>query len=365
MTSANSAQTDDRFLSNAMASFIQIGVLLILVMLCYRIIAPFITVVIWGIVISIALYPAHTSLTTRLGGREKLSSFILVAIGLAIVIVPTWLTAESSIHALHNVAENLEQGTVTIQPPREAVAEWPLIGETVYTVWSDAATNLEAALNKYAPQLKNLAQGVVSFAGSALGTALQFVISIIIAGVLLMSAKSGYRTARNIAGSLVGDGAGDKLTDMSIATIRSVVEGVLGVAVIQAVLSFIGLILIGVPAPGLWAGAVLILAIIQLPPLLILGPIAFWVFSVSDTVPATIFLVYAMIVSLSDTFLKPMLLGRGVDTPMLVILIGAIGGAIAFGIIGLFLGAVILALSYELLTVWMAPDEEPATESNA
>jgi len=365
MTSANSAQTDDRFLANAIASFIQIGVLLILVMLCYRIIAPFITIMVWGLIISVALYPAHTSLTAKLGGREKWSSFILVVIGLAIVIVPTWLTAESSIHALQDVAENLEQGTVTIQPPREAVAEWPVVGKTIYTAWSDAATNLEAALNKYAPQLKNLVQGIVGFAGSALGTALQFVISIIVAGVLLMSAKSGYRTARNIAGSLVGDGAGDKFTDMSIATIRSVVEGVLGVAVIQAVLSFIGLILIGVPAPGLWAGAVLVLAIIQLPPLLILGPIAVWVFSVAETVPATIFLVYALIVSVSDAFLKPMLLGRGVDTPMLVILIGAIGGAIAFGIIGLFLGAVILALSYELLTAWMAPDEEPATESNA
>jgi predicted PurR-regulated permease PerM len=123
--------------------------------------------------------------------------------------------------------------------------------------------------------------------------------------------------------------------------------------------------MIGVPAPGLWAGAVLVLAIIQLPPIIILGPIAFWVFSVAEPVPATIFAVYSMIVSVSDAFLKPMLLGRGVDTPMLVILIGAIGGAIAFGIIGLFLGAVVLAISYELLTVWMAPDQAPSTETSA
>ena len=365
MTSANSAQTDDRFLSNAMASFIQIGALLILVMWCYSIVAPFVMIMVWGLIISVALYPGHTSLTAKLGGREKLSSFILVAIGLAIVTVPAWLTAESSISALHNVTEHLEQGTVTIQPPREGVAEWPLIGETVYTVWSDAATNLEAMLSKYAPQFRKLVQSVLSFAGSALGTALQFVLSIIIAGVLLMSAESGYRTARNIAGSLMGNSAGDKMTDMSIGTIRSVVKGVLGVAVIQAVLSFIGLILIGVPAPGLWAGAVLVLAIVQLPPLLILGPIAVWVFSVAETVPATIFLVYAVIVSLSDAVLKPMLLGRGVETPMIVILIGAIGGAIVYGIIGLFLGAVGLALGYELLTAWMAPDETTPTETSA
>jgi len=136
-----------------------------------------------------------------------------------------------------------------------------------------------------------------------------------------------------------------------------VVKGVLGVAVIQMFLAAIGLVAIGVPAAGLWAGAVLVLAIIQLPPILILGPIAVWVFSVADPVPATIFLVYSIIVSLSDAFLKPMLLGRGVEVPMLVILMGAIGGAITMGIIGLFLGSVILALGYQIFVAWMAPDE--------
>jgi len=365
MTSANSAQTDDRFLANAMASFIQIGALLILAVWCYRIVSPFVAIVLWGIVISIALYPVHMSLTAKLGGRAKTSSFILVAIGLAIVIVPTWLTAESSINALHNVAGQLEQGTVAIPDPRESVAEWPLVGKSIHAFWSSAADNLEETLNQYAPQLKKLGQGLVSFAGSVLGTAFQFIFSIIIAGVLLMSAESGYRTAKNIAGSLVGDRAGDRMTDMSILTIRSVVKGVLGVAVIQTILAAIGLIMIGVPAPGLWAGAVLVLAIIQLPPILVLGPIAVWVFSVAEPVPATIFLVYSLVVSLSDAVLKPMLLGRGVATPMLVILIGAIGGAMTMGIIGLFLGAVVLALGYELLTAWMAPDESGAGTAEA
>ena len=129
--------------------------------------------------------------------------------------------------------------------------------------------------------------------------------------------------------------------------------------------SALGLVLVGVPAAGLWAFAVLVLAIVQLPPILVLGPIAFWVFSVADPVPATIFLVYAIVVSGSDALLKPMFLGRGVETPMLVILIGAIGGAIASGIIGLFIGAVVLALGYELLVAWMAPDEPEAEPAEA
>jgi len=365
MTSANSAQTDDRFLANSMASFLQIGALLLLLIMCYRIISPFIMIVLWGIIISVALNPVHTALTAKLGGREKLSSSILVVIGLAIIIVPTWMLAESSIDGLRSVATHLENGSVTIPPPNTNVAEWPLIGEKVHAVWSDAASNLEDTLNKYSTQLEALGQKALGLAGSTIGTAFQFIFSVIIAGVLLMSASSGYRITRNIAGSLTGDSAGDKLTDMSILTIRSVVKGVLGVAVIQTVFALIGLIMIGVPAPGLWAGAILVLAIIQLPPLLILAPIAIWVFSVAEPVPATVFAVYSFIVSMSDAFLKPMLLGRGVETPMLVILIGAIGGAISAGIIGLFLGAVILALGYELLTAWAAPDDEPVATADA
>ena len=365
MTSANSAQTDDRFLANAMASFLQIGALLLLLILCYRIISPFIMVVLWGIVISIALYPVHSALAAKLGGREKTSSFILVAIGLAVIIVPTWMLAESSIGGLQSVAAHLEEGSVRIPPPNAKVAEWPLIGEDIHAIWSDATSNLEDTLNKYSTQLETLGQKALGLAGSTIGTAFQFIFSVIIAGVLLMSATTGYRAARNIAGSLVGNVSGDKLTDMSIITIRSVVKGVLGVAVIQTILALIGLVMTGVPAPGLWAGAILVLAIIQLPPLIILGPMAVWVFSVAEPVPATIFAVYSFIVSMSDAFLKPMLLGRGVETPMLVILIGAIGGAIGAGIIGLFLGAVILALGYELLTAWAAPDDETAATADA
>ena len=176
--------------------------------------------------------------------------------------------------------------------------------------------------------------------------------------VLLGSADSGYRTSKNIAAKLLGREDGDRFTDLSIVTVRSVVKGVLGVAVIQALLAAVGLVVIGVPAAGLWTGAVLVLAIVQLPPWFIMLPIAIWYYSVAEAVPATIFLVYAIVVSLSDAALKPLLLGRGLETPMLVILLGAIGGALAFGLIGLFIGAVVLALSYELLVAWMTPDED-------
>ena len=363
MTSADSSTVDQKFLSNAMASFLQIGALLILLMMCFTIVRPFISIVVWALILAVAIYPLHVSMTARLGGREKASATLFVLIGLAIILVPTWVLGESSLSSLQSLAHHLREGTFSVPAPNPGVADWPVIGAKTYEIWSNAASNIDAFLDEYQTQLVGLAQKVFGFASGALIGVLQFVFSTIIAGALLLQSKGGYKASREIMASLVGTERGAKFTDTSILTIRSVVKGVLGVAVAQALLSAIGLVLIGVPAAGLWAGAVLVLAIVQLPPILILGPIAFWVFSVAEPVPATIFLVYSIIVSVSDAFLKPMLLGRGLETPMLVILIGAIGGAIAMGIVGLFIGAVILALGYELLVTWMAPDAPEPEEA--
>jgi predicted PurR-regulated permease PerM len=363
MSSADSSSVDKQFLSNAMASFLQIAAAVLLLFICYRIISPFLTTVVWAMIISVALYPGHTALTERLGGREKLSAIVLVVIGLAVIIVPTWLLAGSTIDGLKSLATSLESGQVQIPPPNDSVKDWPAIGGRVHDIWSAANANLEQTLNQFAPQLQALGQKVVRFAGHSVGTVFQFIFSVIIAGVLLMYAGDGKTVARNIVASLAGKERGEALTEMTIQTIRSVVKGVLGVALIQAALSAVGLIAIGVPAAGLWAGAVLVLAIVQLPPILVLGPIAVWVFSTTDGLPATLFLVYAIVVSVSDGFLKPMLLGRGVNVPMLVILIGAIGGAFSMGILGLFVGSVVLAIAYELFTSWAAPDDESHAEA--
>jgi predicted PurR-regulated permease PerM len=358
--SVDSSTVDKKFLANSMASFLQIGALVVLIVFCYRIVSPFVTVVVWGLIISIAIYPTHKKLTGKFGGREKISATVLALIGIAVITVPVWFLAESTIGGLKYVATELHDGQARIPPPDDSVAEWPIIGERVHRVWASAASNLEQTLNQFQPQMQSAAQSALGLAGHAVGTVMQFIFSVIIASALLPSATGGFAAAKNFSSSLVGTERGEFFTCLSIDTVRSVVKGVLGVAIVQSILAAIGLMAIGVPGAGLWAGAVLVLAIVQLPPLIILGPIAFWVFSVTETVPATIFLIYAFIVSISDTFLKPLFLGRGIEVPMLVILIGAIGGAISMGILGLFLGAVILALGYELLTAWMAPDEVQA-----
>ncbi len=352
---------DKALQENLMTAAVKIAALTIIVVACFQVLSPFLSMVLWASVIAIGLYPSHLAISEKLGGREKLSAALLVLAGLAVVLLPAGLLAESSVGAVESFAKSILAGEIRIPPPDRSVADWPLVGKRIFATWSDAAANLEDTLNKFAPQLQSIGQALARFAGSSLIGILQFIVSIAIAGALLLSADGGYRTSRAIARNL-SEQHGDAIVDMSIATVRSVAKGVLGVAVIQSIASAIGLLAIGVPAAGLWAFLILILAIVQLPPLLVLGPIIVWVFSVNSGVSATIFAVYAIVVSASDSFLKPILLGRGMDIPMLVLLLGAIGGASALGIIGLFMGAVILAVGYKILEAWTSAAADGATD---
>ncbi len=226
-----------------------------------------------------------------------------------------------------------------------------------------ASTNLEKTLTRYESQVKSIVEGLFSAAAGIGGGVLQFIISIIISGVLVANAAGAYQVTVKIYSRLTNAEHGREYADLSTATIRSVAQGVLGVALIQAVLSAIGMIVMDVPAWGLWSLIVLVLAIAQLPPILVLGFVAGYVFSVADTTPAVIFTVYCLIVSGSDGFLKPLFLGRGMSTPTLVILFGAIGGMLMSGIIGLFVGAIVLALGYELFIKWLNDDESAAMQA--
>ena len=355
MDNADNDGINTGILHIAMAAFLQIAAVVLLIGLCLWIVAPFVTLVVWGVIIAVAVFPVHQRLVVALGGREKLSAIILVLVGLLILVVPTWLMMDSSVTAAIQLGANLQDGAISISPPADNVAGWPIIGESVHRLWTEAAADLESTVNQFRPQLIAFGEAVVKSIGATVLGVLQLAFSIFVAGALLLSAEAGYRSCCAIATALAGE-RGKGFTDMSIATIRSVTKGVIGVAIVQALLSGIGLMAIGVPGAGIWAGLVLVLAIVQLPPLLVLGPIAVWVFSVADPIHATVFAIYAIVVSISDSFLKPMLLGRGMDIPMLVVLIGAIGGAISAGLLGLFLGPVVLAVGYRILTEWMAAD---------
>lgn len=357
MSEQNTSSQQQAFVRNSLAAAIQIGLIFLLAWWCFDIIRPFIGIVTWAAIIAVAIYPLHARLARRLGNRPKTASTVIVLIGLSILLVPAWLLTGSSIETAKTVAAGINDGTLTIPPPNESVEAWPLIGERIYALWNEAASGLEDMLRNHAGQLKSFSAWLLkTIAGTTAGIA-GFAVSIIIAGAFLVNTERGYRTFQGIGRRLAGErGAG--FTDLVVATIRSVAKGVLGVAFIQTILAAVGLLVMGVPGAGIWAGLVLILAIMQLPPLLVLGPVAVWVFSTAAPVPATIFLVYSLLVSFSDGILKPIFLGRGVDVPMLVILLGAIGGMLSAGIIGLFTGSVVLALGYQLFNFWMQEGAE-------
>ncbi len=340
-----------------------VKVVLLGVVLYYAlaVLKPFMIPVLWAIIIAITFSPLIVKLEKRFSGKRKTIITLGTIIMVMALIIPTYTLSDSVIDSSMELSKSLKDGTLVIPAPNESVKSWPLIGEKTYAFWNGAAENLETTIVKFKPQFKEYAGSIASAIGSVLGGILQFIISLVIAAVFLMKSEASIEVTQSIARKLVGN-KGEEWAHLSALTIRSVVQGVIGIAIIQSVASFIGLALIGVPFAWFWAFVVLFFAIIQLPPLLILGPIIAYVFSYADTTPATIFAIYATIVSMSDGFLKPLLLGRGVDIPMLVILLGAIGGMILSGILGLFLGAVGLALAYKLFMVWLDDntDEELA-----
>lgn len=211
-------------------------------------------------------------------------------------------------------------------------------------------------MKQHPKQLSAVGKKLLALAASVSLGVLQFVISTLIAAVFLLNAEAANKGLRKLANRLTSE-SGDALLDLTSATIRSVAVGVIGIAFIQAMLGGIGMLFVGVPGAGLLALVILVLAIAQLPPILILGPVAIYVFSVESTTIAVIFLIWSIVVSFSDMVLKPVLLGRGVNVPMLVILLGAIGGMLTSGIVGLFIGAVVLAVGYTLLQAWVLREE--------
>ncbi|MCC4834854.1 AI-2E family transporter [Shewanella sp. 10N.7] len=344
--------TSAEFTHAAVDAAIKIVLIFIMVVWCFKIVQPFIMPILWGGIIAIALYPVVKLISRKLKLTVAKSSLLITLLCLASLIAPTVLFSGAIVSSTQDFVAEVHDGTLEIPAPKESVADLPLIGDKLYNFWSSANSDIEMLVKTYADEIKAFSTKAAGAFGSFGMTVLQFLISIIIAGVFMGKAEGSNQMFHKVSVRLAGK-HGEEFSALAVATVRSVVQGVIGVAFIQSILAGVGLGLAGVPGTGIWMLMVLILAIIQLPPILILGPIIAYVFSVESSTTAILFMIWSILVSASDAFLKPMLMGRGVDIPMLVILLGAIGGMILSGIVGLFVGAVVLALSYKLFTAWL------------
>lgn len=336
---------------------IRLGVLAIILFWCFSILQPFILMLIWAVVIAIAMYPVYKSFVKLMKGRKKIPVFFLTLLLLSVIIIPSMLVTESLYEGVSYLTQTYQEGKPLIPPPGETTANWPKFASPIIDFWKHASDNLQETVVEYSDQ--------VTVAGSWLLTALtgigkgiiQFNISIIIAGFILAYSEDLKLVSKKVFQKLAGD-HGDHFSSITVKTIQNVVKGFLGVAIIQAAMSGLGFFIADVPFAGLWTIICLVLAIIQIGVGPVLIPVAIYMFSVSDTTSAVLLSIWFFIILISDNILKPILLGKNAPVPMMVVFLGAIGGFIVSGFLGLFLGAVILTIGYKLFLAWLASENQ-------
>lgn len=340
--------------SGALELAIKLSLAALLITLCFMIIAPFFLPLIWGIILAIALYSSFWRLSGWIRGYQKTAAVLITLASLVLFIGPVGALAARLVENLQNLALRLQSGALVIPTPPESVAEWPFIGQELFNFWTLATTDLEWAIYEETPRLQYVGGWLLDVATGLGGGFLQFLLAILIAGLLLPNAASGRRAIYGFAGKIMADD-GARLVNLAGATIRNVALGVMGVALLQALLSGLAFLAVDVPAAGLLAFLVLLFSALQVGPMIVVVPVTIYVFWDAwdeNLWHAILFTIYIVPVTFIDTVLRPVLVARGLDIPIFIIFIGVIGGTLSFGIVGLFVGPVALGIGYKLLAEW-------------
>jgi predicted PurR-regulated permease PerM len=354
---------EQRFASRLLDVLIRAGLILVLVFLCYQVFSPFLALMVWAVILAVTLYPLHRFLAGKMGGRQGWSATMITLLAIALIVTPAAVLMGSMGDSVHRVVDDIQQDTLKVPPPRESVAAWPLVGKKIYAFWDRAHNDLPALVKSMQPKIGELAKTALSMVANIGGGILKFIAAFIVAGIVMAFGESGARASRAIFARVFGPERGAQFTVLSVATIRAVAQGVIGIAFIQALAVGLCLLFAGVPLAGVLAGVVLVLGIAQVPALLVTLPaIAYlWMSGGYSTVEAAMYSVLLFIAGMADNVLKPLMLGRGVDAPMPVILLGALGGMATVGILGLFVGATLLALGYQIFMGWVRPGPETSS----
>jgi predicted PurR-regulated permease PerM len=353
-------ELEQRLASRLMDVLIRAGLVLALVMLCYRVFAPFLTLTVWALILAVTLYPVHRATADKLNGRQGVSATLLVLLGIALLVVPTAVLTISMGDTVQHFIRDVQSNSLEIPRPPESVATWPLVGKRIFETWSLAHSNLPGLVQSLQPKIGELARAALAFVASIAGALLLFLGSFILAGIFMAFGESGARASQAIMGRLAGKERGEEFTRLAAATIRAVAQGVVGVALIQAILVGLCLLIAGVPWAGALAAIVLVLGIAQVPAVIVTLPaiVYLWTRGNQGNVEAIFYTVLLLVSGMADNVLKPLMLGRGVDVPMPVVLVGALGGMAAAGILGMFVGATLLALAYQIFKGWVEDNPE-------
>jgi predicted PurR-regulated permease PerM len=360
-------ELEERLSRRLLDVFIRVGLVLALVLLCYLIFSPFLTMMLWALILTITLYPLHQMLATRIGGKQGLAATLVVLVAIGVIVTPTIMLASQFGDSIQDLVQSVRDNTLQIPAPSEKIAAWPIVGKKAHAIWSQAHDDLPGLVRSMQPKLSELATKALGIVAGLGGGLLLFLASFVIAGIMMAYGDPGTRAMKDIFERIFGIARGQEFAKLSTDTIRAVASGVIGIACIQALIIGVSLMIAGVPFAGVLAVVVLMFGVAQLPALLVTLPVIVWIWASGDydTVPAVVYTVVLFVGGLADNVLKPLMLGRGVDAPMPVILIGALGGMATGGILGMFIGATVLALGYQIFMRWVADNPERAQQAAA
>jgi len=346
---------------------VTLGVLFIgsLLVASFWVMQPFLPAIVWATTLVLATWPLLLWLQRHTGNRRGLAVLIMTLTLLMLVIVPFWLALSTVVTNVDKVGD-LVRTVLSLRPPPPPswLAAVPLIGARAATAWEKlSSTGLHELVRILTPYAGTLTYWFASATGS-LGS--MFVHFLLTTGIAALMYSGGERAAATaiLFGRRLGGVRGESAVRLAGQAIRSVALGVVVTAVAQSAVAAIGLAVAGVPYAAVLTAVIFVLCLIQLGPVLVMAPAVIWMYYSGDTLWATVLLGFTIVAATMDQFIRPVLIRRGADLPMLLILAGVIGGLIAFGILGIFIGPTVLAVAYTLLNAWMAEsDQEPPAET--
>lgn len=320
----------------------------------FWVLRPFLGAAIWAAMLVVSTWPLLKMLESRLGGRRSLAVTIMTGGLLLLLVVPLWAAIDTLVENSGRIADwgkaLAERG---LPPPPDFIQGLPLIGEKLHTVWAGlAAAGTESLLAKLTPYAAGTGKWLVAEAGSVGFMFVQFMLVVALAAIMYAAGETAANKLRRFGLRLAGE-RGENSVILAAQAIRGVALGVGVTAIVQTLLGGIGLAIAGVPFAGFLSALMLMFCIAQIGPGLVLFPAVGWMYWSGDTGWATFLLVWSLVVATLDNFLRPVLIKKGADLPLLLIFAGVIGGLLSFGLIGLFLGPVVLAVTYTLLEAWV------------
>ena len=338
-------------MNNIRETILSVGLLLLLLSGCLLVLRPFVTALLWASVLSFSLWPLYQRLYKLLGGRATTAAFLLSVAAIVAVLLPFGVV---TVKLADNVTELKTAAQRWVESP-PAPPAWlekvPVVGRSASEKWRTAT----ADTTKLRAQAESWIEPIGAWllkAGLKLGRGLvQLAISLLITFFLLRNGPLAAGCLTRIIERIAGE-RGKHLLLLAGNTVRGVVYGILGTALVQAVMAGLGLFIAGVPGAALLAFMTFFLSVVPMGPPLVLLPASFWLFHQGSTGWGVFMVIWALIVSTVDNFVKPWLISQGSDMPLILILFGVLGGAMAFGFIGVFIGPTLLAVGYRIVTEW-------------